>query len=225
MMYQSAPMRPHRLAALFMSFAFAVIGGSVGLNALIKYVHRMCCKFCMCNSKDFLASRSNQDRGRIQRVAEALGITVTIDDKGVSLLNLFHRATPCLTRRHPVLIRCLQIRHCCDNYLRPHRPSRPHLPYPHSSPAPLVLVHLFDASDHHHFAHYLSIHPPRNSNIHINVAIPIIHLGVLCRLALRRPSRVHRLRSEPAGFHYRDVREWAAGPGEYRQRDGEPAGS
>lgn len=38
MAYESVPMRTLRLAALFMSFAFGVIGGSVGLNALIKCV-------------------------------------------------------------------------------------------------------------------------------------------------------------------------------------------
>ncbi|EIM83785.1 uncharacterized protein STEHIDRAFT_100777 [Stereum hirsutum FP-91666 SS1] len=62
MAYESVPMRTLRLAALFMSFAFGVIGGSVGLNALIK---------------------SNQEHTTVNRAAAALSATITIDDKDV----------------------------------------------------------------------------------------------------------------------------------------------
>lgn len=51
--YEGVPLKAHRLGALFMSFAFGVIGGSVGLNALIKCVF---VRFCFVPPLDFYPS-------------------------------------------------------------------------------------------------------------------------------------------------------------------------
>ncbi|KAJ3757578.1 hypothetical protein EV360DRAFT_45739 [Lentinula raphanica] len=55
------PLKTHRLLALFMAFAFAVISGSVGLNALVK---------------------SNQQKSTVKKLLPE-GTTLTVDDDDV----------------------------------------------------------------------------------------------------------------------------------------------
>ncbi|KAF8838187.1 hypothetical protein BDN67DRAFT_1024126 [Paxillus ammoniavirescens] len=59
------PLTAARLGALFFSFTFSVIGGSVGLNALVK---------------------SNQERSYIRNAASSVGASVSVDVTGCVLI-------------------------------------------------------------------------------------------------------------------------------------------
>ena len=77
------PLKLARLVSLFLAFAFGTIGGSVGLNGLIKYVLLVKQRSTGPHKLTFVRShlRSNQSKSTLRQVLPA-GITVAIGING-----------------------------------------------------------------------------------------------------------------------------------------------